>query len=106
MHQLSMHMMNNIHSYATIFVLPHLPGDGSSLGVPTVEELFVVIHPDLSQTDLVADDHRFAIWEAMGALSTENVSYNRTGDNLQLPPTLPHLERTQNESQNAYIFHG
>ena len=63
----------------------------SGPSVRTIEDPFVVIHPDLSQADQVAKDDSTAIWKGVGALFTENVPNNRTWNDFQKAPTLPDL---------------
>lgn len=70
-----------------------LSGHLCSLLVPPVEDLLVVIHPDLGQADLVPGDDLRALGEGVGALGAEDVAHNGAGDDLQLTPTLPDPER-------------
>lgn len=74
-------------------VCRYLSGHLCSLLVPPVEDLFVVIHPDLSQADLVPGDDLRALGEGVGAFGAEDVAHNRAGDDFQLTPTLPDLQR-------------
>ena len=64
----------------------------SSLSICTIEDPFVVVHPDLGQADQVAGDRRDTFGESVGAFCAENVPYNRTRNNLQLTSTLPDLQ--------------
>lgn len=69
----------------------YLSGHLCSLLVPPVEDLLVVIHPDLGQADLVPGDDLRALGEGVGALGAEDMAHNGAGDDLQLTPTLPDL---------------
>lgn len=69
------------------YLLDHLCG----LQISPVENLLVVVHPDLSQAHLIACDNTGALGEGVGTLGTEHVADHRAGDDLQLAPTLPHL---------------
>lgn len=60
--------------------------------VPAVEDLFVVIHPDLSQSHLITRNNLCALGESVRAFGAEHVAHNGAGDNLQLTPTLPNLQ--------------
>lgn len=69
----------------------YLSGHLGSLLVPPVEDLLVVIHPDLGQADQVPGDDLGALGEGVGALGTENVTHDGARDDLDLTPTLPDL---------------
>lgn len=77
--------------------------NGSSPPGCTIVDPFVVIHPDLSQADQVADDYKGAGGEGVGALFAENVPYNRTRNNLQLTSTLPDLQWRENTAQGRKL---
>lgn len=68
-----------------------LSGYLGGVGVAAVEDLLVVVHPDLGQAHLVAGDDRRAFGEGVRALGAENVAHHRARDNLQLTAALPHL---------------
>ncbi len=53
-----------------------------ALLVPPVEDLFIVVHPDLSQTHLVASDHLRAFREGVRTLCAKHVTYDWTGDDF------------------------
>lgn len=74
------------------YVFSHLRG----LLVSAVEDLLVVVHPDLSQAHLVAGDHLRALGEGVGALGAENVANDGARNDLQLSATLPHLQLQAN----------
>lgn len=63
-----------------------------SLLVTTVKNLFVVVHPHLSQSYLVASNHLRTLGEGVGALCAENMTNDGARDDLQLSSTLPHLQ--------------
>lgn len=68
-----------------------LSGHGGGVAVAAVEDLLVVVHPDLGQAHLVAGDDRRALRERVRALGAEHVAHHRAWDDLQLTATLPHL---------------
>lgn len=59
-----------------------LTGHNCSILVATVVDVFVVIHPDLSQAHLVASDDLCALGEGVWALSAEDMAHHRAGDDL------------------------
>lgn len=69
----------------------YILGQLSGLLIATVEDVLVVVHPDLRQSDLVAGDHLCAFGERVGALGAKNVTNNGAWDDLQLSAALPHL---------------
>lgn len=71
--------------------------------VTTVEDLLVVVHPHLGQSDLVASDHLRALGEGVRAFGAENMANNGTRDDLQLSSTLPHLQVNERQPQNRCI---
>lgn len=70
------------------YIFGHLCG----LLVAPVEDLLVVIHPDLGQANLVAGNHLCAFGEGVRALGPEHMAHNGTWNDLQLTSTLPHLQ--------------
>lgn len=86
-----LHFSSSKHLRSTIS--SHLLGHLCCLHISPVENLFVVIHPDLSQAHLVASNDVGAFGKGVGALGAEHVAYHRAGDDLQLAPTLPHLPK-------------
>lgn len=84
-------------------VSSHLLGHLCCLYISPVENLLVVIHPDLSQAHLVASNDIGALGKGVGAFGTEHMADHRAGDDLQLAPTLPHLpeEETERGCQGA-----
>ena len=68
-----------------------LLGHECSIIVATVEDLLVVIHPDLGQAHLVASDDLGALGEGVGALGAEDMADHGARHDLELTPTLPHL---------------
>lgn len=59
-----------------------LTGHFCGILVAAIEDLLVVVHPDLSQTHLVASDDRCAFREGVGALGAEDVAHHRTREDL------------------------
>lgn len=59
-----------------------LPGHNCSVVVTTIEDLLVIIHPDLSQAHLVASDDLCALGEGVRALGAEYMAHHRTRDDL------------------------
>lgn len=59
-----------------------LTGHNGSILVAAIEDLFVVIHPDLSQAHLVASDDLCALGEGVRTLSAEDMAHHRTRDDL------------------------
>lgn len=72
----------------------HLSGHDCSVIVAAIVDLLVVVHPDLSQADLVASDDLCALGEGVGAFGAEDMAHHRARDDLELTPTLPHLRIT------------
>lgn len=79
----------------------HLIGHGAGLIAATIEEHFVVIHPDLSQAHLIASNDLGAFGESVRTLGAEDVAHHRTRKDLQLTAALPHLNATHNTSNTA-----
>lgn len=63
-----------------------------SLLVTTVEDLLVVIHPDLGQPYLVTGDHLSTFRKGVWTFGAEHMTDNGAWNDLQLPSTLPHLQ--------------
>lgn len=84
-------------------VSSHLSGHLCCLYISPVENLLVLIHPDLSQAHLVASNDIGALGKGVGAFGPEHMADHRAGDDLQLAPTLPHLpeEETERGRQGA-----
>lgn len=79
-------------SFNPVHLLPtDLAGQLGSDLVAAVEDLLVVVHPDLSQAHLVAGDDLGAFREGVGALGAEHVAHHGTRKDLQLTTTLPNL---------------
>lgn len=78
------------------YLLHHL----GCVQISPVENLLVVVHPDLSQAHLIACNNTGALGEGVGTLGTEHVADHGAGDDLQLAPTLPHL--TQRRQDGAF----
>lgn len=68
----------------------NIPSSGStdllchccSVFVASVENLLVIVHPNLSQAHLVASDDFRSLGEGMRALGAENMTHHRTRDDL------------------------
>ena len=59
----------------------NLSKNGSSHSVCTIEDPFIVVHPNLSKSDQVAGDYKRGAGVGVGAFA-ENVPYDRTRNNL------------------------
>lgn len=59
-----------------------LPGHICSYLATAIVDLFVVIHPDLSQAHLVASDDFCALGEGVRALGAKDMTHHRTRDDL------------------------
>lgn len=77
--------------------VPHLLGHLCCLQISPVENLLVVVHPDLSQAHLIACNNAGSLGEGVGTLGAEHVADHRAGDDLQLAPALPHLTRRRQD---------
>lgn len=76
--------------------------------VPAVEDLLVVIHPDLSQPHLITGYHLRALGEGVWAFGAEHVAHNGAGNDLQLTTTLPHLQvwkQGRQRYEDYFIFY-
>lgn len=76
----------------------YLSGYFSSQLVSPIENLLVVVHPDLSQAHLVPSNHTDALGEGVGALRPEHMSNHRTSDDFQLTTALPYLPQRRRGS--------
>lgn len=83
--------ISQLNSVTAITRHTDLPGHQCSFLVAAIVNLLVVIHPDLSQADLVASDDCCALGEGVGALGAEDMANDRTREDLKLTPTLPNL---------------
>lgn len=73
--------------------------------VPAVEDLLIVIHPDLSQPHLITGNHLSALGEGVRAFGAEHMAHNGAGDDLQLTPTLPYLWVWKQGGNICRLFH-
>lgn len=77
----------NLISQRVIYLFGH-PG---CIPVAAVIDLLIVIHPNLSQADLVAHDDFSSFGESVRTFRAEDVTDHRARDDFQLASTLPHL---------------
>lgn len=73
--------------------------------VPAVEDLLVVIHPDLSQPHLITSNYLSAFGESVWAFGSEHMAHNGAGNDFQLTPTLPHLQAWKQVGKICGLFH-
>lgn len=57
-------------------------GHHCSVVAAAIEDVLVIVHPDLSQAHLVASNDLCALGEGVRALGAENVTHHRTRDDL------------------------
>lgn len=68
--------------------------------VAAIEDLLVVIHPDLGQPHLVASNNLRALGKGVGAFGAENMTNDGARDDLQLSAALPHLQVNGRQKRN------
>lgn len=79
-------------------------GHDGGVAVAAIEDLLVIVHPDLGQAHLVAGDDRRAFGERVRALGAENVANHRARDDLQLTAALPHLWVWQRDIKKTHNY--